>query len=75
VRRVRHLLKQVPIALIARTQPPQRLAFRKQDFQVIEHQQHAKASQFLQQPAQAPLQALGQKRLRLGREHRQAGFQ
>ena len=73
VPRVADLLQQLPIALVTRTQPPQRLACFEQRFQVIEHQQHAKASQFRQQPAQAPLQALLHEILRLGGQHRQAG--
>src|SRR5205807_2411976 len=73
VPRVADLLQQLPIALVPRTESPQRLACFEQRFQVIKHQQHAQASQFRKQPAQAPLQALVLDILRLGREHRQAG--
>ncbi len=51
---------------------PPHLALLQQHFQVVEHQQHPPAAQFLQQQAQAALQALGHDARRLGRQHLQA---
>jgi len=75
VRRLGHLPQRAAVRFKARTQVPSDLAFREQALQVVEHQQHPRGVQLLQQEAQASLQTLGCLGQRLGCKHLQTALQ
>src|SRR2546425_1081179 len=75
MRSLGHPLQQPTVAFVAGTQMAAHVPFLQQGFQVVEHQQHPKLAQLLQQQAQAWLQTRGQRDERLGGEHLQAALQ